>query len=365
MKKITNLELGAIVYFLINAFFIGISFNSLITNLRQNSYIGVLVGGIIGIIPLLLYIYYFNYKPKLNINDKNIFLFGNLIGNIINFIIATFTLLLIIVLFSNLVTFIQSDYLSKTPLILIVITFIIPIYYSVHTGLKSLCRASLVFFFLAILIGLFTSISLSVQIDINNFKPFLIKNDYLFGFVSYLSYNVIPLYLINIIPKSEIVNNNKTNKYIIIFYIISFISILISLISLIGIFGINLSMLYKYPEFQVLKKVSLIGISSRIDSLIFIKWIFSIMITIAIGLYYVVETSKSILKERNNIFLTIYCLIIISFSLLIPNDLFINFLSVKILSILFLILFTIIILLFYFKIYYSKKIKRNKNSCNN
>ena len=56
MKKITNLELGSIIYFLTNAFFIGISFNSLIVNLRQNAYIGVLIGGVLGIIPLLFYL---------------------------------------------------------------------------------------------------------------------------------------------------------------------------------------------------------------------------------------------------------------------------------------------------------------------
>ena len=359
MKKITNLELGSIIYFLTNAFFIGIGFNSLIVNLKQNAYIGVLIGGILGIIPLLFYIYYFNYKPKLNINEKNICLFGNFIGKIVNSIILLFTLFLIIVLFSNLVTFVQNDYLSKTPLILIIIAFIIPIYYSVSTGLKSILRTSLILFFFIIVLSLFTDLSLSVQIDINNFKPLLFQNSYVYGFISYVSYNVIPLYLINIIPKSEIVNNNKTNKYIIIFYIISFLSILINLIDVIGIFGINLSLLYKYPEFQILKKVSLIGLSSRIDSILFSKWIFSMIITIIIGMYYIVETSKSILREKNDIFLTIYCLIIISFALLLPNDLFINFISINILSSIFLIFFIIIFILLYFKINNTKKVKSN------
>ena len=359
MKKITNLELGSIIYFLTNAFFIGISFNSLIVNLRQNAYIGVLIGGVLGIIPLLFYIYYFNYKPKLSINEKNICLFGKKLGNIINILISLFTLFLIIILFSNLVTFIQSDYLSKTPLILIIITFIAPIYYSVYTGLKSICRTSLIFLFLIIILSLFTDLSLSVQIDINNFKPLSFESNYIYGFISYVSYNVIPLYLINIIPKYEIVNNNKTNKYIVLFYIISFFSILVNLVDVIGIFGINLSLLYKYPEFQILKKVSLIGLSSRIDSIIFAKWIFSIIITIIIGMYYIVETSKSFFKEKNNIFLTIYCFIVISFALLLPNDLFINFLSINILSIIFLIFFIIIFILLYFKINNSKKIKSN------
>ena len=92
-------------------------------------------------------------------------------------------------------------------------------------GLKAICRTSLIFLFLIIILSLFTDLSLSVQIDINNFKPLSFESNYIYGFISYVSYNVIPLYLINIIPKYEIVNNNKTNKYIVLFYIISFFSI--------------------------------------------------------------------------------------------------------------------------------------------
>ena len=58
--------------------------------------------------------------------------------------------------------------------------------------------------------------------------------------------------------------------------------------------------MYQYPEFQILKHVSIIGISSRIDSILFIQWIFDILIFVIVGLYYIVSTSKSFINEKNN-----------------------------------------------------------------
>ena len=369
MKKITNLEVGSIIYFLMHAYFIGITFNSIITILKQDSYLGIILGSIIGLIPLLIYLYIFNYEPSLNLNEKNIKLFGKYIGNIINIIISIFTLLIITISFSNLVTIIHSDYLSKTPIILVIITFLIPIYYSVYTGLKSICRASLIFLYITIILVIISNLGLLIQIDINNFKPFFYNNNNLFnGSIYFVIYNITPLYLINIIPKNDIVNNNKTNKYIIIFYLLSILSLLAVTLNIIGIFGIKLTSLYQYPEFQILKHVSIIGISSRIDSILFIQWIFDILIFVIIGLYYVVSTSQSILHEKNNIFLTIYCILILSLTLIVPNDLFINILSLKLLPPIVISFTLIIFILMFIKINYTRqvshKVKSTNNTCN-
>ena len=365
MKKITNLQVGSLVFFLMHAYFIGITFSSVIVSLKQDSYLGIIVGAIIGFIPLLIYLYIFNYEPSLNLNEKNIKLFGKYIGNILNIIITIFTFLIITIVFSNLVTIIHTDYLSKTPIIFLIITFLIPIYYSVYTGIKSICRASLIFFYMTIILIILSNLGLLIQVDINNFKPFFYNNSNLLnGSIYFAIYNVTPLYLINIIPKNDIMNNNKTTKYIIIFYLLSVISLLAVSLNIIGIFGIRLTSMYQYPEFQILKHVSIIGISSRIDSILFITWIFSILTFVIAGLYYVVSTSHSLIKEKSNIFLTIYCILILSLTLLVPNDLFINFLSIKILPPIIIIFTLTVFILMYLKINYTSKVKRTKSTCN-
>ncbi len=358
MKKVTNLELGSITYFLIRAYFIGITFKNLLTLSKQDSWICALMGIIIGILPLLLFFYIFKYEPNLNLNEKNIKLFGNIFGNIINIILALFTFGLIIMIMSNLITFIHSDYLSTTPTLLISLIFIISIFYSLIHGINAICRSCLVLFYISIILVLLSNIGLLAQIDSNNFKPILFSQTSIIkGTYSYLAYNVLPLYLINIIPKNMIRNNNKTFKTIIIFYLIASITLILVITNVLGIFGINLSLLYQYPEFQILKYVSLVGLSARIDSILFMQWIFDLLVFIIVGLYYVVSTTHIFIKEKKNICPLIYSILLLIFSELITNNLFIHIISLKVLPNVINATVIIIFLLIYFKIKHSKKIK--------
>ena len=58
MKKITNLEVGSIIYFLMHAYFIGITFNSIITILKQDSYLGIILGSIMYSLPVAFLMFY-------------------------------------------------------------------------------------------------------------------------------------------------------------------------------------------------------------------------------------------------------------------------------------------------------------------
>lgn len=364
MKKITNLEIGSITYFLIRAYFIGITFNNLLTLTKQDSWICVLIGIFLGIIPIMLFFYIFNYEPSLNINQKNIKLFGKLIGSIINIILSIFTFILVVTIYSNLITFIHTDYLNKTPTLLISLIFMISIFYSLAHGIRSITRSCLVLFYISIILVFVSNIGLTTQIDINNFKPFLYsKTNLVNGLYSYIAYNVLPLYLINIIPKNNIHNNEKTTKTFIIFYLIASLTLMLSTINILGIFGINLATLYQYPEFQILKYVSIVGLSARIDSILFIQWILDLLVFAIIGMYYILNTTHMFIKEKKNICLLIYSILIISLAEMIINNIFINFISLNVLPSVINITVIISFLLIYFKIKYARKIKyRNCDS---
>ena len=85
---------------------IKLQINNLIKIVRQDSYISMIIAFILGFIPLLFIYYIFNYEPSLSLPKKNLKLFGNILGTIINIIIIWFTFFIILILFSNLVTFI-------------------------------------------------------------------------------------------------------------------------------------------------------------------------------------------------------------------------------------------------------------------
>ena len=310
MKKITNLEIGTLTFFLMRAFFVGICFNSLIHIAYQDSYISILLGIIIGIIPLLCFYYLFNYEPSLNIFDKFKHLFGKKIGNIVNIILIIFTFFLSILSFLNMITIIYKEYLDKTPSIIISLMFGIGILYALYKGINTILRTSIIFFIISSLICLFSIIGLIFKIDLNNFKPVGIHN-YYNGSFSYLAYNVLPLFLLLLIPKNKIVNNYKTHKHILIFYFIASISIIMTILAILGNFGIKLSLLYDYPEFEVLKYVYVSGISSRLDSILFIQWIFDMFIFITYSIHFTTRGIISIVKIKKNIIYIIFTIILI------------------------------------------------------
>ena len=303
MNKINKSEMGVLTFFMVRAFFIGITLNNLINIAKQDSYISMIIAFILGFIPLLLIFYIFNYEPNLSLPKKNIKLFGNILGTIINIVIIWFTFFIILILFSNLVTFIFSQYLNKTPKLVIAIVFICTIIYVLLHNIKTICRLSMILFFFTIILYLLSLIGLFSEISIDNFKPFL-ESSYinLFkGSYSFITYNILPLYLLLIIPKND-VDNKYFFRNITIGYIIGFISLLVVLITTIGIFGINLSRLYEYPELNALKYVSLIGVSARIDGILIIQWIFDLIIFMIMGMYFILECTKTIFKVNKHIY---------------------------------------------------------------
>ena len=68
----------------------------------------------------------------------------------------------------------------------------------------------------------------------------------------------------------------------------------------IGVMGIELASKYEYPEFQVLKQISLVGISSRIESMLVIQWIFDLFIYNVFIIYYVCNCIKKTIKKDLN-----------------------------------------------------------------
>lgn len=328
--KINKSEMGVLTFFLVRAFYIGITLNNLINITKQDSYLSIIIGIIIGFIPLIIIYYIFNYEPSLSLPRKNIKLFGNILGTIINIVIIWFTFFVILILFSNLVTFIFSQFLNKTPTLVISMVFIIAIIYVLVHDIKTICRTAMILFFFTIILYLLSLIGLFREISFDNFKPFL-ENSYLSLFkcsYSFITYNVLPLYLLLIIPRNNI-DNKKFFKYISIGYIIASISLLLVSITTIGIFGIKLSMLYEYPELQVLKYVSLIGTSARIDGILNIQWLFDLLVFMIMGMYFILETTKTMFKVNKHIFSIIMGMLLVILNEYVINNMLISNISIN------------------------------------
>lgn len=299
MKKIANSTYNVLIFFLIRGSFLGICASNIYTISKQNGWLSYLIATILGIIPLLIYYYIIKKYPNKNILEITTTIFGKKIGNIFNIIILVFVYIYAISIFYNLITFISSQYLYRTPNLAISIMFGLCFFYLINKGITTISRTSLMLFYITIFLYILTVLGLVGESNISNFLPF---NEYSFTSIlkgSYisLSLNIAPLFLLTIIPYNKIEKHEKFVKNTIIFYLLALISIYIMNFFVISIYGAKFANIMQYPEFHLLKRLTLIGFAERIENILSIQLVFDLLITIVMCLYFIKTYFKNLINK--------------------------------------------------------------------
>lgn len=363
MKKISYLELSSILLCIIITLNSGITINILKNDIGINSWISLIISYIIGIIPLLLTIYISNYEDKLNIFEKNIILFGKIIGYIINIIISIILFIIGITILYNITNFITTQYIYHTPILLTSLFLILVSIYCSIKEINVICHISLLLVFLNIIIYLLTNISIINEIKLDNLLPIakVNLNNLLLSSLKITIINTLPIILLLIIPKDKITNKKKYNKSLIITYIIGSIISLLTIINTISILGINLTKIFEYPEYIVLKKIKLLGFLERTENIISMHWITESYIYLTIIIYTISKSITNNHKKFTYINIIIGILLVLTSNYLFKNIIifnqFINNSFIYIISIL-LFIYTIIII----KIFINKKLSIKNNT---
>lgn len=295
MKK-NNYSSLALIYFFIRSAFTGISFLAISTISKQDAWISIILSIFIG--SIIIYIYYLvaNYKSNLSLLEKIDYLFPKS-NIIIKSLLCLHVLFTIIYNFLNLTNLVQSQFLNKTPMIVISITFLVPIFYLVCQNKKVISRVALLLFYVSIIFYIINIILLTNNINLYNLSPIFINNP-LKGIIPIISYNITPLYIL------LIYDNNDIKKYLFKGYLIGMISILIYAIYIIGILGINMVDILQYPEFQVLKFILKDNLSFKVENIFIITWIMDIYIYIVVSIKFI-NLSYNI---KNNLFIPLLIL---------------------------------------------------------
>ena len=311
-NKLNNFDVATLNYFITRAFLTGYLFNSLLQLIRQDSWIIPLIGIIIGIIFSLLIIYIFNYEPKLSLPEKIISLFNKKVGSIIIIIFLLFCFSMCLLTYLNLNNFIHGQFLSKTPTLAIATICIIAIYYILTKGFNTIAKTGNILFFIAMILFFLSFIGLLPFIKIENIKPFFTSNtsNYLESLNCFYSFNIVPILFLTILPKEKI-NKPKLKKTLIFSFVLSAFTMFIVMFSTLASFGYELTSLYKYPEFHVLKNISLMGLEARIESILIIQCIFDFFMFVVITIYFISNSIKSMVKIKNtNSIYLVFCIIL-------------------------------------------------------
>lgn len=297
MKNISYIELSSIVLVIIVTFYSGINLNILKQDVGINSWIAVIISYVIGFIPLFLNMYISNYKEDLNLFEKNKILFGNYFGQIINIFISLLLLIIGITLLYNITSFITTQFLYRTPMIISASILIILVIYCTTKEINVISHISLILMIINFIIFFISNISLIGDVKIDNLLPILKLNNVkiLPSAIKIACINTLPIISILIIPKDKITNKNKYNKWLIIAYIIGCIMSFIMVAGTISVLGIYLTKTFEFSEYMVLKKVKLFGFLERVENIISMQWITETYIYLTIIIY----TISKIIPAKN------------------------------------------------------------------
>jgi len=359
VKKINSLQFTSMFLMLTITSYTGIGILSIIKTDARNAWMSVILSGILGLVILSLFIYINSFKENLTINEKNKILFGKILGTIINYLIIIITFLYGISIFYNLNNFIVSQFLTRTPQYIIGILFSLLIIYINIKGIETISRTSLLLFSINIILFLIQFLSLTPQIDFSNFKPILENgiNGVISGSFRICLLNFTPMLILLIIPKDYINDKDKFRKSLIISFIISIIIILLMIIVTIGNLGVELSSLYQYPEYIVLKRITIFNFLDKVENIIVIQWLFGLFTSTSIVVY---NITKNLKKKDSKILPILITSIILILSLnIFKNNTVFEYYTLNIAPIIYIILLLIFFIIG-FKIYLYKR--KNNNS---
>lgn len=325
-NKITLSQLCSICWQIMLASSIGIISYISINGAKQDAWASIVISAVLGIIPLFSYLYLLNYKKSKNFFELNNYLFGNKIGRFISSLSTVPILIYIIIYFYNMCNFITLNYLTNTPNLFISLIFLIPIMYLISQDLQVIARCLFIIFGFAIILHFATLIGLINQIDINNLKPILTSdfNNIFSSCLKIIPFTVFPNILLLSVRKKDITNSKNLNKCIFIIYLLVFVVILSIVFFVISVLGVKLSALYEFPEFQVLKHISIARFIERMETTLSIHWVLYVISSIVFCLYFIKQYIKYTYKIKKDKTLNISIIVIATILLILSNLIFKN-----------------------------------------
>lgn len=335
-NNINSFQASILTFYILRASIFGIGLNSIEEIAHQDAWLSALIGIVLGLIPLFIYIYISKRYPNQNIIEINIKLFGKILGAIINFILLLIILYLSGGIFISLTQFTQANILIRTPVLITSIILLIPIVLAAIKGLEVFTRMAIILFVVSILLFIFAASGLIPYIEIENLKPIMALGilPVIKGSLYYVSITSIPLFLLLVIPRRNIIDSNKYNKSIIKWYLFTNITLFIVIFWVLAILGPKLVTLYNFPSYTILKKISFLDFIERVEGNAIWNLIFDSVFTLIVSFYFIKEIFVSTFSIRNKkwevvpiIVSSLILLILVSF--LVPKWPAINFIFTK------------------------------------
>lgn len=248
MKKDFNI----LNYFNTRALFMGIGLSRIIAVSHEYFYVSIILGALIGL--LLLYLLKLEMK-----------------SSVINVLLNSTIIIISLVILINMIS---TMYLTKMPKLLIGLPFCLLLMYLLNKKEIVLYRLSGIMLFFNLLCYIFAFFSLSRYFTLDNFYYTGVSiNNIIKAAIEFAIYSVTPTFLTRN-NKTKDVNIYKT-------YLISCLTMGIIFMLTYGILGANVSSIVRYPEYLILKEVSLTTAIQNIENIVSFMWVIDVFMLLA------------------------------------------------------------------------------------
>lgn len=300
-NKVSRFQVGMFLFLISSSLYLGISDIVLLRKANDEVLISMLLGTILGLIPVLMYLKINSSITDLNIFEKNKKLFGKVIGFIINICLIVMYMLFLAMATRAVVMFVTSKYLQATPYYLVGILVIVTGLIISFKGIETILRVSRLSFFLVIILVIFIEVFLSEYIEIGNIMPIFTGDNYVKdifdGAIYHASSCSLSSMLLLTINKDKVKDKEKYNKTIIIFYLLASLSLCLVMFFIISCFGYDMASLFRYPEYILLKKIGVSNSELHLENLLAFRWIFYMIALCNISCYGIICGIKSYVKN--------------------------------------------------------------------
>lgn len=297
----------SICYFMTRALFLGMGI-SLATNItNQDTWISCILGTLLGYI--IIYVNHQILKKKKDKTLKEVLKDMKWIGWIIR---VFFILLAFVIILQNLVLleiFTTSFFLIKTPPIMISLTIMAMVIYLSFQGIKVIGRVSECLFPISLIINSIGILALAPTIQIENFLPILTSSTFQILKSSFI------IAIIGATPYVLFTQTTDDGWKMPLGYGFGMVSILTVVILVIGVLGIHLVNIYRFPEYMVLKTISLFEFIEKVENFICVVWIFDMFILLSMAATFL----KDLLPKKKN---TVWFLAIMIGTMLLSSFVF-------------------------------------------
>lgn len=361
LQKIGKLEAIALIIMIsINQIFLNLS-NTIIVNVGSSAWINVIVISLVAILFCLLINKLFKPFPTHDIVDISEYLGKKTLKTIIGILYILFFVFISAIILRYLTNSLKLIYFEKSPLVFLLILFLIPVVFAVRLGIKPISRVNLIFIpivLISMIIILFSTAKDFVPQRLFPILGFGANQTFLLGLNNIFTFSGIA-YLYFLMPLLK--NPADFKKVALISTIVSSIYIFLSVICLIMMFPfipftdemLSIYLLTRLIEFG--------KFFQRIDAIFVLIWILSAFSFLAITLEFINRIFKKLakLKTHKEIAYSL-CAIIFSLALVFENSAEVKFMQnivLKYFVILLVFIISLIILLLA-----NLKVKKEKST---